>query len=84
LDKQVAGYFANIIQLAQFCFEQVKYTTNTTSERAIRPKYGEIGREHIGEAAPHLHLGNKMRLLLTETMTFADFVAWLENHIQER
>ena len=56
---------------------------NSPDPRAIRLKYGEIGKEHAGEPVPHLHLEDKTRLSLTEEMTFADFVRWLNGNLEE-
>ena len=50
---------------------------NSPDPRAIRLKYGKISSEHTGECVPHLHLEDKNRLVLTEEMTFGDFVDWL-------
>lgn len=54
---------------------------NSPDPRAIRLKYGRIGGEYAGEYVPHLHLENKRELVLTEEMTFADFVDWLKTNI---
>ena len=54
---------------------------NSPDPRAIRLKYGEIGKEHTGEHIPHLHLDDKTRLSLTEEMTFAEFVRWLKSNL---
>ena len=54
---------------------------NAADPRAIRLKYGEIGKEHSGENIPHLHLEDKTKLSLTEEMTFAEFVKWLKNNL---
>ena len=54
---------------------------NSPDPRAIRLKYGEIGKEHAGEHVPHLHLDDKTRLSLTEEMTFAEFVRWLKGNL---
>jgi hypothetical protein len=43
---------------------------NSPDPRAIRLKYGEIGREHAGEIIPHLHLEDKTQLTLTEEIFF--------------
>jgi len=54
---------------------------NAPDPRAIRLKYGEIGKDHAGEPVPHLHLADKTRLSLTEEMTFAEFVLWLKGNL---
>ncbi len=54
---------------------------NSPDPRALRLKYGQIGEEHIGESIPHLHRENKTQLLLTEEMTYADFVHWLNQQL---
>ena len=54
---------------------------NSPDPRAIRLKYGEIGKEHAGEHIPHLHLDDKTRLSLTEEMTFSGFVDWLKSNL---
>ncbi len=54
---------------------------NAPDPRAIRLKYGKVGREHEGEHIPHLHLEDKARLALTEEMTFAEFVGWLKSNL---
>ena len=56
---------------------------NSPDPRAIRLKYGEIGKEHAGEHIPHLHLDDKTRLSLTEEMTFAEFVRWLKGNMEK-
>ena len=53
---------------------------NTPDPRAIRLKYGGIGKEHAGEIIPHLHLETKTRLSLTEEMFFLSFVEWLKKN----
>ena len=50
---------------------------NAADIHAIRLKYGQAAKEHIGELVPHLHLKNKTELFLTGEMTFADFAGWL-------
>jgi hypothetical protein len=50
---------------------------NASDPRAIRLKYGKIGKEHSGELIPHLHLEDKQELILTEEMNFDKFLAWL-------
>jgi len=50
---------------------------NSPDPRAIRLKYRRIGKEHTGEAVPHLHQQDKTQLSLTEPMAFVDFIAWL-------
>ena len=54
---------------------------NSSDPRAIRLKYGKIGKEHAGEYIPHLHLEDKTRLELTDEMTFFSFVTWMEENI---
>ena len=54
---------------------------NSPDPRAIRMKYGKIGKEHAGENIPHLHLEDKSRLSLTEEMTFAAFVEWVRDNL---
>jgi hypothetical protein len=130
VDTEVTDHFDGIIELARQAFRQVKYTIDTSPQRAIlklnaryddlrlivvelfsdsqrkyryyalreewvtvgfdnspdpraiRLKYGRIGKEHVGELVPHLHLHNKTELYLTDDIMFADFVAWLqENHL---
>ena len=56
---------------------------NSPDPRAIRLKYGRIGAEYAGQNVPHLHLENKQELVLTEEMTFADFVDWLKINISD-
>jgi hypothetical protein len=51
---------------------------NSPDPRAIRLKYGQIGPEFAGEHIPHLHQENKIRLSLTEEMTFVSFIDWLK------
>ncbi len=53
---------------------------NSPDPRAIRLKYGEIGKAHAGENVPHLHLEDKSHLSLTEDMTFTSFVEWLKDN----
>ena len=54
---------------------------NSPDPRALRLKYGQISKEHVGEDIPHLHRENKTQLLLTEEMSCADFVQWLHQHL---
>ncbi|MCW5205522.1 hypothetical protein VU08_01125 [Desulfobulbus sp. F5] len=53
---------------------------NAPDPRAIRMKYGKIGKEHAGENIPHLHLDDKTSMVLTEEMMFSDFVEWLQGN----
>ena len=55
---------------------------NSADPRAIRLKYGEIGKEHAGEYIPHLHLADKTNLNLTDEMTLLLFITWLKEHIR--
>ena len=54
---------------------------NAADPRALRLKYGHIGREHAGELIPHLHLEDKNKIELTGEMECADFIAWLKIHL---
>jgi len=54
---------------------------NSPDPRAIRLKYGKIGKEHAGENIPHLHLDDKGRLSLTEEITFTAFVEWFRANL---
>ena len=54
---------------------------NAPDPRAIKLKYGKIGKEHAGESIPHLHRENKTKLQNTEEMTFTDFVEWLKSNL---
>jgi len=54
---------------------------NAPDPRAIRLKYGKIGEEHAGENISHLHLEDKTRLLLTDEMSFVDFVQWIKGNL---
>ncbi len=53
---------------------------NAPDPRAIRMKYGKIGKEYAGEPVPHLHLENKNHMVLTEETPFSAFVEWLEQN----
>ena len=53
---------------------------NSPDPRAIRLKYGRIGKEYAGRLVPHLHLHDKTKLVLTDEITFVDFVVWLQEH----
>ena len=53
---------------------------NSPDPRAIRLKYGRIGKEHVGKLVPHLHLQDKTELHLTNEIAFADFVTWLQEN----
>ncbi|MEN8215180.1 MAG: hypothetical protein ABFS56_02150 [Pseudomonadota bacterium] len=55
---------------------------NSPDSRAIRLKYGHIGKEHAGEHIPHLHQEDKTELSLTEEMNFTAFVDWVKANIQ--
>jgi len=54
---------------------------NSPDPRAIRLKYGHVGAEHAGELVPHLHERNKAHVELTDDISFADFLSWLENNV---
>ena len=54
---------------------------NSPDPRAIRLKYGELGKEHAGEPIPHLHLEDKTRLSLTEVISFSAFVEWVKKNL---
>lgn len=54
---------------------------NAPDPRAIKLKYGKIGKEHTGENIPHLHTENKTKLQITEEMAFTDFVEWLKSNL---
>ncbi|MBF0376805.1 MAG: hypothetical protein HQK72_04920 [Desulfamplus sp.] len=51
---------------------------NAPDPRAIRLKYGKIGKEYAGKHIPHLHLNDKKDIELTNEITFADFIKWLK------
>ena len=53
---------------------------NSPDPRAIRLKYGRIGKEYAGKLMPHLHLHDKTELALTDEITFVDFVVWLQEN----
>jgi len=54
---------------------------NSPDPRAIRLKYGRIGKQHAGENIPHLHRQDKTELSLTEEFEFSDFVEWVKSNI---
>lgn len=54
---------------------------NSPDPRALRLKYGRIGEAQAGEAIPHLHRANKTDIQLTEEISFAGFMDWLEQHL---
>lgn len=54
---------------------------NSADARALRLKYGRIGRDHAGETIPHLHRADKTQLELTEEMTVNRFLQWLQEHL---
>lgn len=54
---------------------------NAADARALRLKYGRQRKKHVGELIPHLHLKNKTQLELTEEMTCAAFLAWLQANV---
>ena len=56
---------------------------NAADIHAIRLKYGQAAKEHIGELVPHLHLKNKTELFLTDEMTFENFATWIRINLQE-
>lgn len=56
---------------------------NAPDPRAIRLKYGKIGKEHAGENIPHLHLNNKTETVLSEEMNVSDFIKWLKSNVAE-
>ena len=54
---------------------------NSPDPRAIRLKYGRIGKEHAGENVPHLHRQDKTELALTEEIDCTSFVEWVKINI---
>jgi hypothetical protein len=54
---------------------------NVSDARALRLKYGRQRKKHIGELTPHLHLKDKTKLELTEEMTCATFLVWLQANV---
>jgi len=54
---------------------------NSPDPRAIRLKYGKIGDQHAGKLVPHLHLRDKADLVLTDEITFASFVEWIQTNL---
>ncbi|MTJ08251.1 MULTISPECIES: hypothetical protein [unclassified Anabaena] len=54
---------------------------NSPDPRAIRLKYGRIGKQYANEYIPHLHQDDKNQLFLTEEMTFVDFVDWVKTNL---
>lgn len=54
---------------------------NAPDPRALRLKYGKVGKEHAGENIPHLHREDKSKLYLTEEMIFHNFVDWLKGNL---
>lgn len=54
---------------------------NSPDPRAIRLKYGRIGKKHAGETVPHFHRADKTELFLTEEMTGEAFVDWLKANL---
>ena len=55
---------------------------NSPDPRAIRLKYGKIGKERAGKLVPHMHLNDKNHLILTEEMTFQKFIEWFRINIE--
>lgn len=53
---------------------------NSADPVARRLKYGTDRARHIGELVPHAHFRDKRDLVLTEHLTFADFVQWIQDH----
>ncbi|OBQ42085.1 MAG: hypothetical protein AN485_00105 [Anabaena sp. MDT14b] len=56
---------------------------NSPDPRAIRLKYGRIGKEYANEYIPHLHQDDKNQLSLTEEMTVSDFVDWVKTNLDK-
>jgi hypothetical protein len=56
---------------------------NSPDPRAIRLKYGRIGKEYANEYIPHLHQDDKNHLSLTEEMTVSDFVDWVKTNLDK-
>ena len=54
---------------------------NAADARALRLKYGPQRKKHIGELIPHLHLKDKTQLELTEEMTCAAILTWLQANV---
>ncbi|MBE7474850.1 MAG: hypothetical protein HS114_37430 [Anaerolineales bacterium] len=57
---------------------------NSPDPRAIRLKYGRIGKKHAGENVPHLHRADKTELSLTDEMTCPAFVEWLKANLHSK
>lgn len=56
---------------------------NAADPRAADLKYGKQAKHHYGESIPHLHRDDKAVLELTEELSCADFIAWLEASLQQ-
>ena len=54
---------------------------NAPDVRALKERYGDLYRQHMGEAIPHVHWENKTRLELTEDITLSDFLEWLRTNL---
>ncbi|MFN6513368.1 MAG: hypothetical protein RMY29_002550 [Nostoc sp. CreGUA01] len=56
---------------------------NSPDPRAIRLKYGQIGKEYANQYIPHLHRDDKNELFLTEEITVSDFIDWIKTNINK-
>ncbi|MEH1767417.1 hypothetical protein [Nostoc sp.] len=56
---------------------------NSPDPRAIRLKYGRIGKEYTNQYIPHLHRDDKNQLFLTEEITVSDFINWIKINIDK-
>lgn len=54
---------------------------NSPDPRAIRLRYGKIGKKYSGKHIPHLHLENKTKMILTKEVTFKNFTSWLKSNL---
>jgi hypothetical protein len=56
---------------------------NAADPRAVDLKYGKQAKQHYGEGIPHVHRNDKTVLELTEAMSCADLIAWLEANLEK-
>ena len=56
---------------------------NSPDYTAVRMKYGDQYRQHIGERVPHRHGHRRESIRVTPEMTLEAFILWVEKNLEE-
>ena len=54
---------------------------NSPDYKAVRMKYGDQYRQHIGERVPHRHSHRRESIRVTPEMTLEVFILWVEENL---